>query len=316
MHTRKIQSVGGSTYSITLPKQWVIKNRLKEKDALSIIERNDMTLLVSRAGVTKNSSESISVNLEEYPDNIEQIIFTLYYLGIENINLFTKQEIAKHTRAQIRKALEHMGGTEIIYEDRKKISIKTLLDKSKVDIKQIIFRMSLIIESSINIFFEDFEIQEIGLNESELDRLYHLTAKIVTLSLINPEVLISSGIVNVSSIPSYLLICKRLENMGDGINHLAEYLDRTRVEIKGIKHVFDSMSASLKLSIQFLLNMQKKVYSKTPPETIKVLRQSIFSIKDRAIQDYLDDMLRFLINIEEETVNISFFNQLIAKGNL
>ena len=313
MTTRKIQLIAGSAYSITLPKDWVIKNGLKEKHEVSITEKNDMTLIVSPTKISDKRIDSISLDIGDYSDNLEQALFTLYYLGIENINLLTKTEIDKTKRAQIRKALTHMGGTEIIYEDHQKISIKVFLDKSKVDIKQILFRMSLIIEASVNILIDNCDMNEIKINENELDRLYHLTAKIVTLSLINIDVLLSSKIINVSSIPSYLLISKRLENIGDNINHLCIYLEKSKSKQQNLKNVFHEIILEVNRSIRFLISGNVKVFEKMESEKITGLTKSILQIKDRAIQDYLEDTLRYLINIEEEIVNISFFNQLISK---
>jgi phosphate uptake regulator len=313
MPTRKIQLIAGSAYSITLPKDWVIKNNLKEKHEVSITEKNDMTLLISPTKIQDKAIDSISLNIDDYSNNIEQVLFTLYYLGIENIDLSTKKEIDKSKRAQIRKALTHMGGTEIVYEDPQKITVKVLLDQSKVDIKQIIFRMSLIIEASVNILTDKCDMNEIKINENELDRLYHLAAKIVTLSLINRDVLVSSKIVNISAVPSYLLISKRLENIGDNINHLCIYLEKSKSRQQNLRQIFQDLIQELNRSIRFLIGENIKVFEKMENDKFNELKKSILQIKDRAIQDYLDDTLRYTINIEEELVNISFFNRLISK---
>ena len=42
----------------------------------------------------------------------------------------------------------------------------------------------------------------------------------------------------------------------------------------------------------------------------------IYKIKDNTILDYLEDVIRFIIDIEEEIVNISFYNKLIKEDSL
>jgi phosphate uptake regulator len=316
MTTRKIQLIAGSTYSITLPKNWVKKNGLKEKNEVSITEKNDRTLLVSPAEVSEPNRESISIKIEDYPNNIKQILFTLYYMGIENINLTTKKEIDQEKRAQIRKALTHMGGTEIIYEDHKKISIKCLLDRSKVNILQIVFRMSLIIEDSVNNLINKCDLNEIKINENELDRLYHLTAKIMTLSLINTDVLVSSKITNISTVPSYLLISKKLENIGDKVYHLCIYMNKSKTKQQKIKEILNEIIQEMNRSIRILIGNNIDVFEKGDEKKFLELKKTILHIDDRAIQDYLIDSLRYLINIEEEIVNISFIKQLISKEEI
>ena len=127
--------------------------------------------------------------------------------------------------------------------------------------------------------------------------------------------LLSSKVVNVPAVPSYLLVCKRLENIGDNINHLSIYLKKSKADVSGLKGAFDQILAELDKGIRFLLGNAKGVFQKTEEGKIKSLRKHISQVRDRAVHDYMEDTLRFLINIEEELVNISFFSQL-ARENL
>ena len=189
MHRRKIQLIAGTTYSVSLPKEWFIKNKLKEKDELLIYEKNNRTLLLSPNSIKERKIKDISINIDEYIGNVDQILFALYYLGIENINLFSKKALTKDVKTKIRKSLVFMSGTEISYEDNKKITIKVLLDESKVTIYQILYRINLILELSISTILKEIDIEEIRINENEIDRLYHLMAKLISLSLIDSKIL-------------------------------------------------------------------------------------------------------------------------------
>ena len=230
MHRRKIQLIAGTTYSVSLPKEWVRKNNLKEKNEILFYEKNDRTLVISPYAIEGKKLNEISLDIDKYISAIDQILFAVYYLGIENISLFSKKELTKDVKSRIRKTITHMSGTEITYEDKQKITMKVLLDKSKVEIFQVLYRISLIIESSILNILEQLNINEIRINENEIDRLYHLTAKIVSLSLTDSNILYSSKIKNISLIPAYFLISKRLENIGDNINHLSEHLHKNKVK--------------------------------------------------------------------------------------
>ena len=144
MYRRKIQLIAGSTYSVSLPKDWIVKNHLKEKNELIITEKNDQTLLISSKEINEKELKEINLEMEEYAETIDRILFAVYYLGIEKINILSKKEFPKDFRAKVRKTLTHMSGTEISYEDKRKISIRVLLDKYKVDLMQVLYRMSLI----------------------------------------------------------------------------------------------------------------------------------------------------------------------------
>jgi len=316
MHRRKIQLIAGTTYSVSLPKEWVIKNNLKEKNEILLYEKNDRTLIISPHSIEGEKRNEISLDIGKYASNIDQILFVVYYLGIETISLFSKEELTKDVKTKIRKTITHMSGTEINYEDKQKIIIQVLLDKSKVDIFQVLYRISLIIDSSISNILEQLNINEIKINENEIDRLYHLVAKIVSLSLIDSNILYSSKIKNVSLIPAYLLISKRLENIGDNVNHLSEYLDKTKINFENKKEILNFVRTELNRSIKPIMNSSPKIFFKINVDNLKAINNSVSKLKDKTIQNYLEGIIRYIVDIEEEVINISFYNQLVHDGVL
>jgi phosphate uptake regulator len=316
MNRRKIQLIAGTTYSVSLPKEWIKKNNLKEKNEILIFEKNDRSLVISPHEVKQKELKEISLNVDDYVENIDQILFAIYYLGIETITLFSKTELTKDIKAKIRKTLTHMSGTEINYEDKQKIVIKVLLDKSKVDAIQVLYRISLIIESSITNMLETLDIDEIRINENEIDRLYHLMAKIVSLSLVDSNILHSSKIMNISLIPSFFLISKRLENLGDNINHLSEYIKRNKILAEQYKEILQFVKKELTRNIKYLLNPYQKVFEKISEKELKKIMGHASRIKDSIVSDYLKEGVRRLIDVNQEIVNISFYNKLIKDDQL
>src|SRR3989338_4338420 len=316
MYRRKIQLVAGTTYSISLPKDWVRKNNLKEQNEVVMTEKNDRTLVLSSHASDEKELNSISLNIDEYVHDIDQILFAIYYLGIENITLFSKNELAKDSKSRIRKTLVHMSGTEIVLEDKNKMVIRVLLDKSKVSIKHIIYRIYLIIELSATNLLEGFDIEEIKINEAEIDRLYNLSAKIVSLALIDTNILQSSEIKNASLIPSYFLISKRLENIADSINHLADYMQKNSTSFESKKEILAFVKSELGRSISYLMKKPLKLFEKIGKEDANKMLRITEKIKDKSITSYLGDIIRYIVDIEEEIVNISFYEHLIRENVL
>ena len=316
MHRRKIQLIAGTTYSVSLPKEWVRKNNLKEKNEILFYEKNDRTLVISPYAIEGKKLNEISLDIDKYISAIDQILFAVYYLGIENISLFSKKELTKDVKSRIRKTITYMSGTEINYEDKQKITIKVLLDKSKVEIFQVLYRINLIIESSILNILEQLNINEIRINENEIDRLYHLITKIISLSIIDSNILNSSKIKNVSLIPAYFLISKRLENIGDNINHLSEYLHKTKVKFENKNEILNFAKTELNRSISYFMSKSTNIFQKINVDNLRIINDYILKSKDKTIQNYLEDIIRYVVDIEEEIVNISFYNQLIHEDFL
>jgi phosphate uptake regulator len=316
MERRKIQLIAGTTYTISLPKDWVVKNSLSEKDELIISEKNNRTLVISHGNPGNDKAlDSLSLNVDEYPESIDQILFAAYYLGVENITIYSKTELEKTLRARIRKTITHMSGTEISYEDRQKLTIRVLLDKSKIDLIQVLYRISLLIESSISGIESGPSMEEIRMNENEIDRLYHLTAKIISLALIDSAMLASSNIKNVSLVPSYFLMSKRLENIGDNLNHLAEYLTENKIEYSRKGSCLGFVREELARSISFIMALHRKggVFPKASAESFRKAKESASAIKDQQVRGYIEEMIRYIGDIEEEITNISFYSRLIKE---
>jgi len=49
MEIRKVQFTGGSSYVITLPKEWIEREKIKKNDPIGVEIQPDGTLLVTKA---------------------------------------------------------------------------------------------------------------------------------------------------------------------------------------------------------------------------------------------------------------------------
>lgn len=314
MLTRKLQLIAGTSYSLSLPKHWVLKNKLKEKQEVLISEKNNGTLVIYPYAPKGSGTDTISLKIDDYLENIDDILPFLYHLGIENITIFSSKDIPKKAKARIRKQITHMSGTVITYEDNKKIAIRVLLDKSKINILQIFYRISIILESSIAMFFIDLDLPQVNINENEIDRLYHLSAKLVSLSLTDSNVLYSSNMNNISQIPYYFLISKKLENIGDNVRKIAEEIARKKQDISTSRSLFNSIILELNRSIRFLMNKRNKPFDKLENAECEKLNKQINMIDDENVKHYASNILRYICDIQSEVLNISYHNQFVSKG--
>ncbi len=314
MYRRKIQLVAGVTYTVSLPKEWVKKNNLGNKGEVTLSESSDGSLLVSpHAHAKSNKIETFELDVDAYKEDLGQILFVLYYLGAQNINIFSKHDLSHEMRSKVKDTVQYMAGTEIIFEDARHMKIIVLLDKAKVDVNQIYFRAALLIKSSIDSILHHFSIQEVTRNEEEVDRLYHLMSKIILLAHTNTEVLASSKIENTFYLTSYLLIAKKLENMSDRIFTIAELLEKEPKSIKEVTKLLEITKNHIDSAMSFFMNRNNKSYSKTDKKVFLELKKDVDKIKNIKILMQIDDVIRYLEDIEEELTNISFYTKLIKQ---
>ncbi len=314
MYRRKIQLVAGTTYSLSLPKEWVKKNHLKEKQDVLIYEEEDNSLHIRKDILQIQKREKITLCVDEYPTTIGRILFELYYLGFETIELFSKNAITKDEKYQIRRSLTYMSGTEILYEDEKKIHIRILLDKSKVNVIQSLYRITLLIDQSLENMMSHLDISEIRLNESEIDRLYHLIKKLLLLSLSDTALLQTSEIKHVHVIPHYVLIAKKLENIADSLFILAEYMHKKKIKtFQKRDELFAFIKQELHRSLKHILGDYPAVFIRCDQKHIEKETDYFNNLKDEKIIECLSYTIRFLIDIQEELITVSFYKKLLKE---
>ncbi|MFH1173603.1 MAG: AbrB/MazE/SpoVT family DNA-binding domain-containing protein [archaeon] len=306
MNRRRIQLIAGTTYTLSLPKEWVRRNKLKEQDEILIDERGDGTLVLLPHSKEKRTGTDITFQIDDFLDSIEQVLFSFYHLGFETITLWSKKEMPKATRALIRKSITYMSGTEIVHEDEKKIIIKILLDKNRIDLTQVLYRMGLILQNSAAQLIGEIAIADIRIGEQEIDRLYHLNAKVLSLALQDNTLLSTARIQHLGLILLYSLINKKLENIGDVISRLAEYLHDHKLHLeqkKDVQFIMAELDRSLKHVHSPFLMMSKDV--------ILGLKEKLPECKDTTIRYHLSTLLRYVIDVQEEMVSVSFHQKLI-----
>ena len=307
-HKRKIQLIAGSTFSISLPKGWVKDMNLRPQQEIIVSEQADKSLIIFPSDPKDVNESSIEINIEDYGEKLPQILFSLYYYGFEEIILKSSKGISSQIKKSIREVVYDLTGTEIIYEDKNKVTIKIMIKDLNLDIFHVFYRINLLIEASVESILSDLDWKEIKFNEDEVDRLYNLSTKIITSAITNRNILLSSRINNLKTIPSLFLMAKRLENIADSVKNLGDILRKEKLKIKDVRNVFLEISKHLNYSILYLMNNKKEKYKLFQKE--REFKNRIRNIKDVLVSNILEEIFRYLINIQEEIIMVDFYRKL------
>ena len=313
MYHRKLQLVAGTTYTLSLPKEWIVKNHLREQQELMISEQEDGSLLVAKEQLSTLPSTSIALNVGALTDTLENILLELYYLGFETIELYASAKLSTDAKSKIRRMRQCLSGAEITHADNHKMVLKILLDRTKIDMVQLLYRVSLIIDQSLQNLQENQDMEELDINEQEIDRLYHLINKILYLSLQDSALLNSSKIKDIHWIPSYILIAKKLENMGDEIYQLGIHCKNTAKKSSLSPKIIEYFRKNLNRSIHHILSDYPSGFTSLEKSEREEINHQIHNLKDSLIREHLAYCLRFLIDIEDKIIHISFHKRLLTQ---
>ena len=147
MESRKIQLVGHRSYAISLPKEWIITNKLKNKDSLFIEQTDNNELIIKKNDSSSLEKKEIDISLEEIT-NINEFIVFCYVRNIDKIKIITKKTDYEKI-VTIRNILKYLEGYDITHEDEKAIEISFLFNDININLNHIIRRMIYLLKFTI-----------------------------------------------------------------------------------------------------------------------------------------------------------------------
>lgn len=217
MEMRKIQKTGGSTFLVSLPKDWVRRLGLKQGDHLAIIEKKDGALLLDPR---YDEKESLKEAMIEPNKNIAIDITAKYLSGFDVIKIKSPNRITSELRESVIKTKERLIGIEIVEESANEIMLNCMISPDMVPLDKTLKRIHLLTlkmhEEALKSFLENDE--ELAKNvigrDEEVDKLYFLFVREVRSALQDPRLAEKIGITPIKCL-DYRMTAKNLENIGD-----------------------------------------------------------------------------------------------------
>lgn len=182
METRKLQLIGGSSYMVSLPKEWVRANKLSQGDEI-ILEVEDKVITLYPKGFKDDLKVSRVVieDLRRYDDKfLRRFIYALYIQGIDEI-LITDKNLNPRLIAKISEIVKSLIGIEII--DASDKVVLRCLTVTDFDVYGVVRRMTQIVLTMIHTILDAMAkndssaLREIRNLEVDSDRLYLLAVR-------------------------------------------------------------------------------------------------------------------------------------------
>jgi len=142
METRKVQVTGGSTYTVSLPKDWATKNDVSSGSTVEFYAEGDLLLLTPQTedGHTRGELDISDLTTDE---ELRRAVLTMYVSGFDVITLTTDRMTADQRRT-VRDATQGLVGLEVIEEMPNQMVLQDLLDSSELSMENAVTRMRLV----------------------------------------------------------------------------------------------------------------------------------------------------------------------------
>ncbi|HEU13239.1 MAG: PhoU domain-containing protein [Thermoplasmata archaeon] len=324
MEYRKIQKIGGSSYSITLPKEWIQRNNLREGSTvfIEITEFNDL-LVKARREVESIENEYVIDYREGYGfDYLLRKIISIYLSGVNRIIIRSSSIFSDEVRRAVEKSKELLIGIEVIEESTNEIILQDLSKIEELPMQKMISRLLFMGESMVRdagksiMENDNLLARDVIGRDLQIDRIYHLIAKQFYLALKFPDILshIDLDILKAFNIRT---IAKNVERICDHAEKIASLV----IEENGL-----IMEEDIKEKINELFSETVQIFSNASRAYMKVdeyLANSTISRVNRMCDDITEWMKEirikntyYIFRIAEDLTRIARYSSDICETTI
>jgi len=229
MDIRKVQVTGGSSYIITLPKDWIEKLHVKKNDPLGLISQPDGTLLVTKniSDAQVQSHKGFDVSLINDPAYLFRLLIGAYIAGFTTITITSKQRFSPFVRQVVRDFAQMTIGPEVIEETDSTMLLKDLLNPMEMPFDNTLKRMYVVVKNMHIDAVAAIETNNPALaddviaRDNDVDRLHWLIARQMNVILKNVNLSRKMDL-STSLVVNTYLISRIVERIGDHAVRMAE----------------------------------------------------------------------------------------------
>jgi len=238
---RKVQRVGYSTLTVSIPKRFAREMSLSEGDSILFREDADGTLrLIPAAKASKSSKATIKADLIENGETLTKLIVGSYALGYDTIEVSSKEPLSKARADMVIETVKRLRGLEVVESDARHVIAQSFIDPTKFPVDSLIKRLQILVAKSLDDVMEALDFTKAGnLNEvkrvqDEVDELYWLIVRQLLVALNRRELSADIGIESPLHASGDRVCAKTLDEMGSVILDIAEELLRLKEQGTGM----------------------------------------------------------------------------------
>ncbi len=237
MEARKLQKVGNRSYSICLPKKWVSDNSLREQESVFVEINRKNEIIIKTGDKSSRRPSEITTELSKIED-VEEFIVFCYVRNVDRVTLSTQNADFGKIRS-VKRILKYLDGYDVTSEDENKIVISFLFKDFTISLPSIRRRMMYLLTLLVD-SVEKKDTEAMEELETNVDRLYHLSKRILFSSLGNTQMKEENSINSDEDMFPLQLIYKKIENIADAIFSL-RYREPTAEDLKCVKRMIEMM---------------------------------------------------------------------------
>lgn len=228
METRKAQVTGGSTYTVSLPKEWANEIELESGDSLRLYP-HARTLIIEPADDDEHWETNVDIdNFSE--TQVRRTIQALYTIGFNRLTLSASTGLNQNRRVITATAREYIG-LETLESTETQVTLQSLLDSATVSVEQSTLQIQQVALSmhgdAVSALIEqDNDLAEHVIEQdNQVDRLYAMITRHFQRSLVSLRETEETEL-DQSDLYDYQTTARQLERVADHAEKIADLAAR------------------------------------------------------------------------------------------
>jgi phosphate uptake regulator len=222
MEIRKVQLTGGSSYVLTLPKEWIRSLGIKKNDPLGLVVQPDGTLMVTTRTTEARPQRNKEIKVEEVRDqtHLFRILIGSYIMGFSTITVRSSGRMPAQVRETVMRFAQMTIGPEVMEEMASSITVKDLLNPTEMPFDKTIRRMHILVrtmhEDALAALDKRDRVlaEDVLRRDGDINRLNWLAARQHSIMLADTTLARRMGI-SLEDAGHFFLIARILERIGD-----------------------------------------------------------------------------------------------------
>jgi len=249
LEVRKLQKIKGGSFTLSLPKEWVEKRRLKSGEQISVSEEADGSLRIFPMGVKLERPLEVTLSLEGFPSlrALEYCVATYYIQGSTKINIVSDKTMTAEQKKRLKQLRTELPGVEVAEEEASRLSFQVLIDPATFSLESLIEKassFSLRLQEDAVKSLVDWSVplaKEVQERSGEAQRHYRVMIRQVALASLSRTIAEKIGVRNCQECVTFALVARDLSRLVYHSSQIARHVlalrDKRRVEAPILKAI-------------------------------------------------------------------------------
>lgn len=225
MYERKVQKTGGSTYFVTLPKEWATEIGISQGSVVTLMPNDSGSLLLVPESLSRVNRCTIELQDWDF-DRFQREIISRYIVGYDIIEI-RRDRIRPEQRRMMREIAQGLVGLEIFDETQEAVLLQAMVNVRDFPVERTLTRIfditHAMLNDAVSAFCQHDEelARDVMERDSDIDRLVLLVAR--QFSLLLRDLLLEEDVgLSRLAFLHYHTVADQLERVADHAGKISE----------------------------------------------------------------------------------------------